>query len=210
MCYHLKMSSMKGLLYSGGIESTYLLQKLEGTIQPVYVKFGFQWEKPELKVSRNNVKRTENSRDLIVINVEHEDPSRLRKSHLDKDEQYYTYIHGRTSSIITNSVIELNCMEINEFYEGTLGGGEDETFPDSTREFYDKLEETLSIGLNDEIKIRTPLIGNTKKDIIKEMRNMDIGVDDTISCVGNDKAEKCGECYKCNKRKKILKSVSEK
>jgi 7-cyano-7-deazaguanine synthase in queuosine biosynthesis len=201
---------MKGLLYSGGVESAHLLQTLDGRVQPVYVAYGFPWEDRERKAAREHVERVDSAEPLMVIDVEHDDPSRLRRD-ADPSEKDFTYVHGRSSSLITNAAVELSATGVTEIYEGTLASGE-ETFPDSSREFYDAVERALSIGLDADVRVRTPLYGMTKPEVVAELVRLDgpVGFDDTVSCVvagaGDDP---CGDCYKCEERREAREKAEE-
>lgn len=190
---------MKGLLYSGGVESAYLLQELDGRVQPVYVAYGFPWEKREKRAAREHVGRVENSERLIEINIEHSDTSRLRRE-TEATEKNFTYVHGRSASLLTNAAVELSAMGVTDIYEGTLASGE-EHFPDSSREFYDSIEKTLSLGLDDDIEVHTPLYGMTKAKVIAALieQKGPLDFEDTVSCVVPGE-ESCGECYKCKER----------
>ena len=190
---------MKGLLYSGGVESAYLLQTLDGGVQPVYVAYGFPWEKRELEAAREHVGRVDDAEPLMVINVEHDDPSRLRRD-ADELEKDYTYVHGRSSSLLMNAAVELSAMGVTDVYEGTLASG-DSTFPDSSREFYETVERALSLGLDADVTVHTPLYGKSKPEVIAELIELDgpVGFEDTVSCVVPGD-EPCGDCYKCEER----------
>ena len=191
---------MKGLLYSGGVESAHLLQTVDGDIQPVYVAYGFPWEEREREAAREHVSRVGNAEPLMIIDVEHDDASRLRRD-ADTSEKDYTYVHGRSPSLLTNAVVELSAIGVTDIYEGTLASGED-TFPDSSRGFYDSIESALSIGLDADIDVHTPLYGMSKPEVIAELVRLDgsVGFGDTVSCVvPGDEA--CGDCYKCEERR---------
>ena len=201
---------MKGLLYSGGVESAYLLQTLNGRVQPVYVAYGFPWEEREREAAHDHVERVENAEPLMVIDVEHDDASRLRRD-ADESEKDYTYVHGRSSSLITNAAVELTATGVTDIYEGTLASG-DETFPDSSREFYETIERALSIGLDADVRVHTPLYGMTKPEVIAALIEHDgpVGFDDTVSCVvGGADDEPCGDCYKCEERREAREEAEE-
>ncbi|MDY6775316.1 MAG: 7-cyano-7-deazaguanine synthase [Halobacteria archaeon] len=199
---------MKGLLYSGGVESAYLLQSLDGEIQPVYVSYGFPWEEYERKKAMQHVERVERAEELMEIEVRHDDPSRLRRDDVSPEDKYFTYIHGRSSSLITNASVELTAMDVTDIYEGTLASG-DRSFRDSSRGFYDAIEDALSTGLDDDLSIHTPLYGREKAEIVAELinREFEVGFDDTVSCILTDDPEGCGDCYKCHEREKARKEA---
>lgn len=199
---------MKGLLYSGGVESAYLLQDLDGRVQPVYVAYGFPWEEREKRAAREHVGRVENAEELMEINVGHADASRLRRN-AEASEKDFTYVHGRSASLLTNAAVELSAMGVTDIYEGTLASGGDH-FPDSSREFYESIEKTLSLGLNDEIEIHTPLYGMTKPEVVAALIKGDgpIGFGDTVSCVVPG-GEPCSECYKCEERREARQKAEE-
>ncbi|MFP4188537.1 MAG: 7-cyano-7-deazaguanine synthase [Halobacteriales archaeon] len=199
---------MKGLLYSGGVESAYLLQTLDGRIQPVYVSYGFPWEEREREAARDHVESVGRAEPLMVIDVEHGDPSRLRRD-ADETEKDYTYVHGRSPSLITNAAVELSAMGVTDIYEGTLASGDDR-FPDSSREFYGAVERALSLGLDADVRVHTPLYGMLKPEVVAALVEHDgpIGFDDTVSCVVPGDSP-CGDCYKCHERREAREDAEE-
>ena len=199
---------MKGLLYSGGVESAHLLQTLDGPVQPVYVAYGFPWEEREIEAAQEHVGRVDDAEPLMVVSVEHDDPSRLRRD-ADATEKDYTYVHGRSSSLITNAAVELSAMGVTDVYEGTLASGED-TFPDSSREFYEAIERALSLGLDSDVSVHTPLYGMSKPEVIAELLELDgpVGFEDTVSCVVPGE-KPCGDCYKCQERTEAREDAEE-
>lgn len=194
----------KGLLYSGGVESAYLLQTLDGPIQPVYVSYGFPWEGYEREAARRHVEAVENARELVEIEVRHDDPARLRRD-AEADEKGFTYVHGRSSSLLTNAAVELSAMGVTDIYEGTLASGDDR-FRDSSPEFYESIERALSLGVDDDIEIHLPLYGAEKAEVVAEFIEMDgeIALEETVSCIVTDDPEGCGDCYKCDERERAL------
>lgn len=199
----------KGLLYSGGVESAYLLQTLDGPIQPVYVSYGFPWEEYERDAARRHVEAVDSARELVEIEVNHDDPSRLRRD-AEADEKDFTYVHGRSSSLLTNAAVELSAMGVTDIYEGTLASGE-ESFRDSSPEFYDSIEAALSIGIDDDIEIHLPLYGMKKEEVVAEIIEGDgpIDIEDTVSCIVTDEPGGCGDCYKCAEREEALEKANE-
>jgi len=201
---------MKGLLCSGGVESAYLLQTLDGRVQPVYVSYGFPWEGRERRAAREHAESVENAEPLVVIDVEHDDASRLRRD-ADADEKDFTYVHGRSSSLLTNAAVELSAVGVTDIYEGTLATGDDR-FPDSSRDFYDAIERALSVGLDADMEVHTPLYGKTKPEVIGALVEHDgaVGFDDTVSCVvPREDDTQCGDCYKCNERREAREKAEE-
>ena len=67
-------------------------------------------------------------------------------------------------------------------------------FPDQTLEFVKQSEQIVETTMGARIKILAPLIGFSKRDVLKMAR--DRGIENTYSChAGSDKP--CGECIAC-------------
>ena len=81
-------------------------------------------------------------------------------------------------------------------------------YPDCRESFIKSIEKAINLGLNDgfEIKIKTPLIHLSKKDIVKKSIELGVKLEHTWSCYkSEDKA--CGVCDSCRLRLKGFKEA---
>jgi 7-cyano-7-deazaguanine synthase len=71
-------------------------------------------------------------------------------------------------------------------------------YPDCRSEFFEAFEKAINLGTKPEthIKIITPIINDTKKDIITKGNKLNVPFDLTWSCYSDD-AEACGVCDSC-------------
>jgi 7-cyano-7-deazaguanine synthase len=73
-------------------------------------------------------------------------------------------------------------------------------FPDESYEFRRSMEASLTLGLDFEIGIRTPLEAETKQDVVRAAVDADVPLGKTFSCIDPTDGEHCGECRKCKDR----------
>ena len=74
-------------------------------------------------------------------------------------------------------------------------------YPDCRRSFIDKFRQTIKEGTRrghegNEVKIITPIIDKTKKEIVELGMSLGVPFENTWSCYKNGKAP-CGECESC-------------
>ena len=81
-------------------------------------------------------------------------------------------------------------------------------YPDCRPEYIKAYEEMANLATKqsiegDRLTIHTPLIDQTKAQIIKQGQNLGVDYSQTISCYqANNKGEACGECDACVLRQK--------
>ena len=84
-------------------------------------------------------------------------------------------------------------------------------YPDCRSEFFDKFRETIRYGTkvgieNHSIKIETPVIDRTKKEIVEIGDRLGVPFGLTWSCYHGDEAP-CGKCESCLYRKQAFKEA---
>jgi 7-cyano-7-deazaguanine synthase len=62
------------------------------------------------------------------------------------------------------------------------------------------METTLTLGLDSEIEIRTPLEAETKQEVVRAAIADGVPLEKTFSCIDPTDGEHCGECKKCKDR----------
>lgn len=76
-------------------------------------------------------------------------------------------------------------------------------YPDCTSSFIEKMQTALNEGLDNNIKIKAPLMESTKKDVwhrAHEMNRVEFIRDETITCYEGIKGTGCQECPACELR----------
>lgn len=192
------------VLFSGGLESAYLLQKVsrDRDVLPAYVRFGFVWEDAEYEYACDFADeigaREPHELHAPVEDVYPEFWGFTREGVPDGSEEGGHYIHGRNILLFSKTAVLCTREGIREIYHGMqpiLSG-----FPDETYEFRRSMETSLTLGLDSEIEIRTPFKDKTKQEVVKAAVEAGVPLEKTFSCVDPTDGEHCGECKKCKDR----------
>jgi len=193
------------ILVSGGLDSSLMayMAKDEEVIQyPLLINYGQRCFDEELSACENVLAKL----DLLPIQImDLRGFGALISSSLTKpDLRIYedAFLPGRNLLFLLAGASYAYETSSNSVAIGLLS--EDyHLFPDQTIEFVSSAEQTIEKAIGRSIKIITPLIEFTKKDVLRlaEMK----GITDTYSChMGT--SEPCGECISC---KEILSARKE-
>ena len=109
------------------------------------------------------------------------------------------YLPGRNIALLAKTAVYASMKGISSIEIGILRGN---PFPDSTKIFFKKMSEVLSIGLNHKIEVKAPFQKMRKEDVIALGRKLPL--ESTFSCLNPKGYEHCGECNKCIERKKAF------
>lgn len=190
------------VLFSGGVESTALLVhyvKRKFKTFPLYVKFGYPWEDYELKnaikVLNNLRSRYPNIRNIKIRKIK----GMLKGFGIPSREEELE-IPMRNLLLCTVGAQVGYSLGIYRLAHGSLGLY---PFPDSKRDYFDKLEEIISKGLGIRFVIETPFYGMHKEEVLRKYKN-EIPLNLTLSCVSPIGGRPCGKCIKCKERKRAL------
>lgn len=77
------------------------------------------------------------------------------------------------------------------------------TFPDNSREFLEAFNSVLKVGSPDDIQVKAPLIGMTKRDIVELGSKIRSPMELSYSCYKGG-GEQCGVCESCMRRKRAF------
>lgn len=133
------------------------------------------------------------------VNENHQDNQNLPASFVpNRNALFITIAHSLAQKIKAQNLITGTCQTD---YSG---------YPDCRREFIDKIEESLNLGSDSNIKIITPLMYLTKAETFKlaeENNCLDLVLNYSHTCyngsqIKNDWGFGCGECPACILRKK--------
>jgi 7-cyano-7-deazaguanine synthase len=192
------------VLFSGGLESAYLLHQVsqDRDVLPAYVRFGFAWEDAEYDYACDFADAIETPRphELLapVDDVYPEFWGFTGEGVPDGSEEGGHYIHGRNVLLFSKAAVLCTREDLNEIYHGmqpVLSG-----FPDERYEFRRSMEASLTLGLDSEIEIKTPLEADTKEEVVRTATDAGAPLGKTFSCIDPTDGEHCGECKKCKDR----------
>ena len=116
---------------------------------------------------------------------------------LGNDEIPISYVPFRNANILSIATSWAEVLGVDAIFVGAVE--EDSSgYPDCRRSFFDAFEYTIETGTkpNTKIKIITPLITLSKKEIIEMGITLNAPLNLTWSCYKNDDSP-CGECDSC-------------
>ncbi|MBK8944221.1 MAG: 7-cyano-7-deazaguanine synthase QueC [Ignavibacteriae bacterium] len=132
----------------------------------------------------------------------------ITRANLNNTEVPTSYVPFRNANILSACVswaeiIGAKRIFIGAVYEDSSG------YPDCRPEFFQSFEQTANLGTKPEtqIKIETPIIHLTKKEIIKLGLDLKAPLQLTWSCYSNDE-EACGICDSCALRLRGFQSLN--
>jgi len=198
------------ILVSGGMDSLVTLEIaiLQG-VEPyiLHINYGQNTQKKELEAFKN-IKKYYNINDehSLIIDIDYLKKiggSNLTDNNFDKqniDSIPNSYVPFRNSNIIAIATSWAEIIEVNSIFIGA-SEVDNNGYPDCRRIFFDALERVIELGTkpNTNIKIETPLIQMTKKDIVKKGTELNVLFELSWSCYYNDE-ESCGICDSCKLR----------
>jgi 7-cyano-7-deazaguanine synthase len=197
-----------GVLISGGLDSAILCVELLRDFQPVlplYIRSGLWWEGAELAALRRflgAVKR-DGLHELVVLDEPtadvygaHWSTSGASVPGSDTPDEA-VYLPGRNILLTVKAAVWCRMRGIETLALGSLGTN---PFPDSTPEFFQKLEGLLNQAMEGRLKLIRPFDHLHKTDVV--LRGNGLPLDLTFSCISPVDGRHCGTCNKCAERKK--------
>lgn len=198
------------VLVSGGIESAVLLHdalERHEHVTPLYIRNGLRWEETEIFHLKNFVRSIRNARlePLKIVEATMRDlyeghwsltGTRVPGAH-SRDSS--VYLPGRNLVFLAKAGVFAAQNGIGILEIGVLRGN---PFADSTKTFFKKMAEVLSLALSHDLEISAPLAKFKKDDVIAMGRKLPLEF--TFSCINPKGFEHCGECNKCMERKKAF------
>ena len=124
------------------------------------------------------------------------------KANLENSEIPNSYVPFRNANILSAAVSWAEVINADTIYIGAVE--EDSSgYPDCRRSFYDAFEKTIDEGTKPQtkIKIKTPLIEMSKRDIVSYAFINNSPIQFSWSCYRNEDIP-CGECDSCKLRER--------
>ena len=198
------------VLFSAGLDSAVLLAKaaVEGPLaQPVYVSTGLAWERGEQAVAARLVHMLAHQyaiRPMVTLTVDMGDtypPShwamRGEAPGFDTPDSD-VYLEGRNIILLSKVAVYMAREKIERVLTGQLAGN---PFPDASRQFFDAMQQALSIGLGTTIRVEAPFAAMRKADVIRLGLSLGVPLEATLSCMQPAGELHCGSCSKCRERR---------
>lgn len=198
------------VLVSGGVESSVLLSDALSRyekVTPLYIRNHLRWEDAEifwLKSFHRSLKsyklepvrivdlpmRDTYDRHWSITGIKVPGPK-------SKDESMY--LPGRNILFLSKAACVAALAGISSIEIGVLKGN---PFKDSSKAFLSKMEDVLSLGLDEPITIKAPFQKMKKEEVLLLGKNLQLEL--TFSCVNPKGFDHCGDCNKCMERKKAF------
>ena len=197
------------ILVSGGMDScvTTALAKADGfDLSFLHMNYGQRTEKRELKAF-HNIADHYMVDERLVVDMSHlstiggscltDNKIKVPYADLENSIIPISYVPFRNANILSAAVSWAEVLKATAIYVGAVE--EDSSgYPDCRRSFFDMYEEVIDLGTKPatQIKIATPLITLTKKEIVEKGISLHAPLHLTWSCYKNEHTP-CGKCDSC-------------
>ncbi len=197
------------ILVSGGMDSCVTAASAisDGhTPAFLHINYGQRTEKRELKAF-HDIGDHFRIKERLVVDISHlsdiggscltDSQIDVPDANLENPDIPVSYVPFRNANILSAAVSWAEILKATAIYVGAVE--EDSSgYPDCRRSFFDVFEAVIDTGTKPEtnIKIFTPLIALSKKEIVENGRSLDAPLNLTWSCYKNDDVP-CRECDSC-------------
>jgi 7-cyano-7-deazaguanine synthase len=207
------LEHVAAVLVSGGLDSAILcvhLLREFSRVVPLYVRSGLRWEEAELRAVGRflDAVKTRGLEGLVIL----EEPiADVYGAHWSiggngvpgsgtPDEA--VYLPGRNVLLTVKSAVWCRLHDVDALALGSLGSN---PFPDSTREFFHKLESVLNQAMGGRLRLIRPFANLHKTDVLSI--GAELPLDLTFSCIDPVDGRHCGACNKCAERKQAFRDA---
>ena len=197
------------ILVSGGMDSCVTAATaIPDGYQPAFlhINYGQRTESRELKAF-NEIADHYQIEQKLVVDISHlseigascltDENIEVPDADLESDDIPISYVPFRNANILAAATSWAEVLGAKTIYVGAVE--EDSSgYPDCRRSFFDAFEQTIDTGTKPEtqIKIITPLITLSKKEIVEKGIELKAPLHLTWSCYENE-AVPCGKCDSC-------------
>ena len=197
------------ILVSGGMDSCVTAASaIAFGCKPAFlhINYGQRTESREL-MAFNEIADHYQVNQKLVVNISHladigascltDESIEVPNADLESDDIPISYVPFRNANILAAATSWAEVLGAKAIYVGAVE--EDSSgYPDCRRSFFDAFEHTIDTGTKPgtQIKIITPLIHLSKKEIVEKGIALDAPLRLTWSCYKNEDVP-CGECDSC-------------
>lgn len=204
----MKSKELAIVLVSGGMDSAltaaYAAKKYD--LAFLHINYGQKTEKRELKAF-NNIARYYKVRKKLIVDIRYlkdiggssltDSHIRIEKADLKNKNVPNSYVPFRNANILAIATSWAEVIGAKHIYIGAVE--EDSSgYPDCRKDFFDAYNKLIAKGTkpSTKIKIETPIISLSKKDIVLKSVQMKSPINLTWSCYKSNTVA-CGECDSC-------------
>jgi 7-cyano-7-deazaguanine synthase len=197
------------VLFSGGLDSAVLLaleRRTHAPVRPVHVRAGLAWEDAERRAIDRLLAApafASGVDPLLTLTVDMREvyPASHwavtgRPPAFDTPDED-VYLEGRNLVLLAKAAVLAARLGISRLALGPLAGN---PFPDATPAFFDAMTRALSLGLDRDLEIATPLADRHKEDVVRLGRDLAVPLELSLSCMNPQGDRHCGACSKCRER----------
>lgn len=204
-----KRSKKAVVLLSGGMDSALcaaIALQTGYTVAALHLNYGQKTQARELECF-HRLAEYFNASEKLVVDVSHfsaiggssltDSAIQVTKADLTSEEIPSSYVPFRNGNILSIAVSWAEVIGAEAIFIGAMQL-DSSGYPDCRREFFDSFEQSINLGTKPEtnIKIVTPLIDFTKKDIVEKGLQHGVPFGFTWSCY-SDSDTACGVCDSC-------------
>lgn len=196
------------VLVSGGMDScltaAYAFEKYEAAF--LHVNYGQRTQRRELKAF-NDIAKYFGVKEKLVVDVSHlkqiggssltDRHENVTKANLKTHNIPTSYVPFRNANILAVAVSWAEVIGARAIYIGAVE--EDSSgYPDCRKSFFRAYEKMITLGTKpgSGIKIKTPIINFSKKQIVEKSLQKKAPIHLTWSCYKSE-SKACGECDSC-------------
>ena len=196
------------VLVSGGMDScltaAYAFEKYE--LAFLHVNYGQRTQRRELKAF-NDIAKYYGVKEKLVVDVSHfkqiggssltDKNISITKPNLKSKKIPTSYVPFRNANILAIAVSWAEVIGARAIFIGAVE--EDSSgYPDCRKSFFNAYNEVIKFGTKNSsnIKIETPIINYTKKQIVQKAVRMNVPLHLTWSCYKSG-TKACGDCDSC-------------
>ena len=201
------------VLFSGGLDSTTVLHhaisegyKCLALTIDYNQRHNYEIQSSQKYLNHHNIDRLIFKIDLTQIGGSALTDEKIDVPIATDDEIPITYVPARNTIFLSIASAYAEKYKIYDIFIG-VNQIDYSGYPDCRPEFIKSIQSSINLGTKSgvngsDIRINTPLINMSKKEIIKYGYNLGIDYSKTVSCYQLDnEGRACGKCDACNFRK---------
>ena len=196
------------VLFSGGLDSAVLLaleRRSHDPVWPVHVRAGLAWEDAERRAIDRLLAAPAFAgvAPLATITVDMRDVYPATHWAITGTPPAYdtpdedVYLDGRNIVLLSKAAVLCARLGVSRIAMGLLAGN---PFPDATPAFFEAMTRALSLGLQRDFEIDTPLTSRRKEGVVKLGIELSVPLELSMSCMNPSGDWHCGACSKCRER----------
>ena len=208
---------MSVIIYSGGMDSTVLLYQYQNDIKlAISFNYGSKHNDIEFEYAQWNTKKLNIKHiriPLLFINDYFKSDllqsgGKIPHGHYEDVSMKRTVVPFRNGIMLSIAVGIAESERFNKLYIANHFG-DHIIYPDCRKKFIESMADAITQGTYINVKLYSPFVNNTKREIALIGKKLEIDFSKTWSCYDpqyiNNEIIHCGQCGTCYERKEALK-----